>query len=96
MLDVLLHVAGALAMMALAVLAAIFGVSPGWSTAVLWLGALLTIAFWLGREILQARHTFGHWVLPGSPLWSATKTREAGAPAIVAILVALAATAWLR
>ena len=85
MTDVLLHIVGALLMMAPIALA-----STPWPIALPW--AFAVSLFWFGRELLQARTKAGRWQSPAE--WGAWKLAEAVAPCLTAFLFAGAVTVW--
>jgi hypothetical protein len=84
MLDILLHVGGALAMMAVSFLP-----STPWPVA--WYLAVVISAFWWLREIAQDYAKHREFRSPAE--WSDWKLWEALAPTVVSVLCAAGATA---
>lgn len=78
MVDILLHIAGTVLLMAVCALA-----STPWPVA--WYMAVVISGFWWVREAAQAKSISG---------WSASKRWEAIAPTITAFACAIGITAW--
>jgi hypothetical protein len=90
MRDVLIHAAVAVVATAIAALLGhwLFGAA----VPAAWIATGIGLVAWPLREILQAKEKYGRWVLPGDRDWSRTKTREAVAPMLAHLGVAMVLT----